>query len=254
MSLNPTMGSNDGESKYWNYSKPDKPGYSTELIGTVYNIQEVQAREYNPGGVGAPKFWKDGNPVMNIRMVLVGPNGGYRLWTFSPASKAAKLGQKKSVHLDLFALTGNTDMKNLIGKTVKITTQEPPANFQYGSGCPRPWHVELVPDVKYELAEEIDPEFTIDRVLCNDAVSGGQYVAPQQQAQPVPQPTPQPVPQMQQPIQQPQYYGAQQMQQYAQQQAAHQYAPQQMPQYYNQNAPQCMPPQGGTIYDQDIPF
>ena len=45
MAINPTTSSNS-----WNYSNPDNPGYSTELVGTVVAIQEVQAMNFGPGG------------------------------------------------------------------------------------------------------------------------------------------------------------------------------------------------------------
>ena len=101
MSLNPG-GTNYG----WNYSKPDKPGYSTQLIGTVLAIQEVQKMGYTmTGQPGQPQFWPDGNPMMNIRIVLCTQDGELKTFTFQPAGKAARMGQKKSVHMDLFHLT-----------------------------------------------------------------------------------------------------------------------------------------------------
>lgn len=249
MYLNPTIGGNSEERHNWNYSNPNNPGYSTELVGTVINIQEVQAREYSSNGQkGNPKFWVDGNPVMNIRMIFAGPSGGYRTWTFAPASKAAKEGKKKSVHLDLFALTGNTDMMNLVGKTLRVSTQEPPAGFGYGVNNPRPWHVELVPDVVYELKEQIDPIYLTPRVLCDEAAHGGAYNAPQQQ----PQQYQAPQQYQQQPQQQyqPQYQQAPQQYQQMPQQA---YA---QPQY--QQAPQPQPQQQPQSYqqmvDESIPF
>lgn len=192
MALNPIASS--GESNVWNYSDPNKPGFSTELVGTVVAIQEVQAHDYN---TKAPLFWPEGNPKMNIRMVLCGPNGGIRTWTFQPASKKAKEGKAKSVHLDLFALTSNTDMMNLVGKTIRIATQQPPAGFKYGSGAPRPWTVELVEAGPYQLSQPLDPVYKMEKVLDNNAASGGQVQPqqPMQQAQPMQQM--QPVQQMQ---------------------------------------------------------
>ena len=237
MSLNPIPSSQQSEPHNWNYSNPNKPGYSTELVGTVYNIQEVQARTFSSNGPGQPRFWPDGNPVFNIRMILIGPNGGYRTWTFQPASRQAREGKRKSVHLDLFALTGNTDMMNLVGKTLRITTQEPPQGFSYSVNSPRPWHVELVPDVTYQLNEEMDPVFDMPKVLCDNAVHGGQTQ---------PQPVQQPIQQMpqQMPVQQ-----------------------QMAPQMAAQPVQQTMPPQmqqsfqnvgvsAGDVLmaDQDIPF
>lgn len=184
MGLNPVSKGNEHN---WNYSRPGEPGFSTDLTGTVAAIQEMQAMNFGPKGPTTPKFWDNGEPVWNIRMVIVGPNGGFRTWTFQPASKAAKEGKKKSVHLDLFALTGNTDMMNLVGKTLHIHTEQPPQGFSYGIGNPRPWEVELVEEGPYQLNQPLDPMFTVPQLLANSAASGGQVQAqPQQAAYPAP--------------------------------------------------------------------
>ena len=174
MSINPSGANSYG----WNYSKPDKPGYSTQLIGTVLAIQEVQKMGFTMNGQpGMPEFWPDGHPKMNIRLALATPEGELKTFTFQPAGKQARMGQKKSVHMDLFALTGNTDMLNLIGKTICIQTQE----GHYGQGNPRPWYVSLVEGGPYKLNNELPSEFKAPQVLANNAVSGGQMMPPQQQ-------------------------------------------------------------------------
>lgn len=229
MSLNP-----GGASNYsWNYSKPDKPGYSTQLVGTVLAIQEVQKMKFTIGGQpGGPDFWPDGNPKMNIRIALATEQGELKTFTFQPAGRQARMGQKKSVHMDLFHLTGDTDMMNLIGKTLCISTQE----GHYGQGNPRPWFVQLVDAGPFQLSQPLPPEFKLPQVLANSAVSGGQVQAPQAPQPAYPQPVQyqprqqqyqQPAPQYVQPVQ------------YQQQPMAQAYQPvQQAPQY-----PQGMDPQ-----------
>jgi len=177
MSINPV---NSG-SYSWNYSKPDKPGYSPQLVGTVLAIQEVQKMGYTMSGQpGAPQFWPDGNPMMNIRIAIATPEGELKTFTFQPAGRAARMGQKKSVHMDLFALTGNTDMMNLIGKTISIQTQE----GHYGQGNPRPWFVQLIDDYgPFKLNMPLPAEFKSPQVFANNAASGGQLNVPQQQYQ-----------------------------------------------------------------------
>ena len=181
MALNPTEST---ASHNWNYSNPEGEGYSTSLTGTVVAIQETQAMNFGANGKpSTPKFWDDGNPVMNIRLVLAGPSGGIRTWTITPASKAAKEGKKKSVHIDLFKLAGGKNMTDLIGKTIKVTTVEPPAGFSYGRGNPRPWDVELVTDAgPFAPSEELPPIYKLPVVLANQAVSGGVVNAPQDTA------------------------------------------------------------------------
>lgn len=218
MALNPGGASNYG----WNYSKPDKEGYSTQLVGTVVAIQEVQKMGYTTTGQpGAPQFWPDGNPMMNIRLAVATEQGELKTFTFQPAGKAARQGQKKSVHMDLFHLTGDTDMMNLIGKTICIQTQE----GYYGQGHPRPWFVSLVEAGPFQLSMPLPPEFKLPQVLANSAVSGGQVNAPRQQPRQQPQ---------YQPAPQPQYQPAPQYQP----QPAYQPAPQYQPQPQYQPAPQ----------------
>lgn len=174
MSLNPS-----GTTNYsWNYSKPDKPGYSTLLVGTVLAIQEVQKMGYTVNGrPGAPEFWPDGNPKMNIRLALATESGELKTFTFQPASKEARAGRKPSVHMSLFHLTGDTDMMNLIGKTIGIQTQE----GHYGQGNPRPWSVGEVQAGPFSLPNELPSEFKVPQVLANNAVAGGQMQPPMQQ-------------------------------------------------------------------------
>lgn len=172
MSLNPT-GNNFG----WNYSNPEKDGYSTSLTGTVAAIQEVQKRGYTMNGQpGSPQFWPDGNPIMNIRMLLVQQDGTFKSFVFQPAGKEQKAGNKPSIHMDLFALTGNTDMTNLIGKTITIWTEEPPAGFKYGQGNPRPWHCRLENMGPFTASQQIPAEYQAAQVLCDNAASGGQVI------------------------------------------------------------------------------
>ena len=172
MSLNP-----GGAGNYsWNYSNPNREGYSTQLVGTVIAIQEVQKRGYTMNGQpGQPEFWPDGNPKMNIRLALATETGEIKTFTFQPAGKEARAGRKRSVHMDLFALTGNTDMMNLIGKTIAITTQE----GHYGQGNPRPWSVQLIDAGPFQLQGPMPAEFKVEKVLANDAASGGQVTPPQ---------------------------------------------------------------------------
>lgn len=266
MALNPGGTTNYG----WNYSKPDKPGYSTTLVGTVVAIQEVQKMSFTTNGQpGAPEYWPDGNPKMNIRLALATETGELKTFTFQPASKAARMGQKKSVHMDLWHLTGNTDMMNLIGKTIMIQTQE---GF-YGQGHPRPWFVQLVDVGPFELSSPLPPEFKAPQVLANSAASGGQVTPPQQQHQQPQQYQPQQYQQPQYP--QPQYPQPQPQQHLT---PAYQQVPQSQPQYPQMDPAiaqamasqafggpvntEIIPPQqpadpvgSGSVYDDaDVPF
>ena len=247
MSLNP--GGMGGSS--WNMSNPNKEGYSLELWGTVVSLQEVQARMYNPNSnqPGAPRFWPDGNPVMNIRMGLATPDGSLKSVTFAKAGKKQASGEKPSLHMQLFNLTNN-NMMELIGKTLHLWTwpANPNTGQNWGQGNPRLFGVEEITDGnKYELSGPLPPEFMVPELLCNDGAQGG-APSPQMIQQPQVPPmqgnfyaAPQPMqqqPVMQQPVQQQPMMQPQQMQPMAQ--------PQPMPQPVAQQpmpAVQAMPPQ-----------
>jgi hypothetical protein len=251
MSLNPGGASSYG----WNYSKQDQEGFSLELYGTIVSLQEVQAREFNPNTrqPGRPRFWPDGNPVMNIRVGFAVPDGTLKSVTFMKAGKKQVSGKKPSLHMQLYKLT-NGNMMELIGKTVHIWTW--PANPNNGQvwcqGNPRMFGVEEIKDAHYELASALPDEFKVPELLCNDAASGGQPVppSPNQMHQPNVMPmnggyyaAPVAQPQYQQPqYPQPQY---QQPQQYqgAAAPAPQQMAPMQAPQQQAAPVIQTMPPQ-----------
>jgi hypothetical protein len=251
----------------WNNSRPNDEDYSLELWGTVVSLQEVQARMYNPGGKqpGAPRFWPDGNPVMNIRMGLATPDGSLKSVIFAKAGKKQVSGEKPSLHMQLFALTNN-NMMELIGKTIHLWTW--PANPQtgqtWGQGNPRLFGVEEVTNgTKYELSGPLPPEFMVPELMCNDGAQGGQPMPPNMIQQPqVPPmqgnfyapPTAQPMMQQQYqpaPMQQQQYQQAPAMQQQYQPAPVQQLMPQQQAlQGMNPMAQvpttQMMPPQQQT--------
>lgn len=243
--------------KSWNYSNQSKEGYTEILVGTVVAIQKIQSTSFQ---TRQPEFWPDGNPKFNIRLALADPEGDLITFTFQPAGKAAREGKKRSVHIDLWHLTGDTDLINLIGKTIMITTQP----GSYGANNPRPFEVSLVTDAgpyqykEGELPEEFKtPEILIERPAIQQPQP--QYQQPYQQPQ-YQQPPMQPngfyaPPVAQQPM-------AQSMQQQYQQPQMNPMNPP-MPQGMDPNVAAAMqqmgatnvqPMQAGTVYDEGIPF
>ena len=227
----------------WNMSRPNDDDYTLELWGTVLALQEVQAREYNPNGKtpGKPRFWPNGNPVWNIRMALAKPDGELVTVTFSKASKKQYLGEKPSLHIQLYNLAGNK-MESLIGKSIHLWTwaANPETGAPWGVGNPRLFGVEEITDMTYSLNEPLPDEFKVDKVYCDDAVAGGQPAA-QQQAQPAPMPQYQ-QPYYGQPMGMPQYQQRPQAAQMPQYQPMPQPQYQQMPQQQYQQMPQGIDP------------
>ena len=148
----------------WNYSDASKPGHSLELTGTVVAIQNVQALDF---GSRRPKTWPDGNPVLNLRLWICGPNGGLRTFTTQRASKAQQEGMAPSAHVDLLNLANQLG-GDLIGQTISIRTEDPPQGIPYGSGRPRPWYIEHVADQgPFEPSNPLPVEATWECVLGN---------------------------------------------------------------------------------------
>lgn len=178
MSLNPG-GNNYGIR--WNYTDPTKDGFAEAIVGTVVSLQEVQKRTFSTNGPGAPEFWPDGHPKFNIRIGLADENGELVTFTFQPAGKKQRT-QDYGIHMALFHLTGDTDMMNLIGKTIRISTQTIDQNtgskITYGLNAPRPFWVEEVNAGPYELKQELPASFKVPQVLADDSAHGGQ-VQPQ---------------------------------------------------------------------------
>jgi hypothetical protein len=170
---------------------------------------------------------------MNIRVGLATPEGQLKSITFSKAGKKQMSGEKPSLHMQLFGLSGG-NMNGLIGKTIHIWTwdADPETGVAWGQGNPRKFGVELVPDTTYELGVPLPDEFKVPALYANDGVAGGQPAAPQQQQPPMQggfytAPTAQP--QMQQPypygMQQPAQFQPQQPQPMMQQQPLMQQQP-----------------------------
>lgn len=117
------------KSNAWNYSDPDKPGYSTDLTGIIVGMDNPQARDFQ---TGKPVFWDDGNPRRNLR-VFIATADGEKSVTFAP----------KSALYDAFAwaivgaeLDGFAD---IVAYSVHLSTEEGAYNRKH----PRPWEVAL---------------------------------------------------------------------------------------------------------------
>ena len=71
------------KSHAWNYSNPDRPGYSETLAGVVVGLDNPQAYDYQ---TGKARTWDDGSPVRNIRMFVQPVDGDETSITFKPKS------------------------------------------------------------------------------------------------------------------------------------------------------------------------
>lgn len=208
-----------GHSIGWRYSKPDSEGYTEPLVGTVLCYQLVQAVDMKSR---IPRFFNDGNPIFNARIVVALQDGSIRSFTFTKANGAAWKGEKSSVHVELMKIAADRDdllgklvdmqevareasFDNIIGKTVAIQTQPEPGPYppgtHYGANTPRPWTVTHVTNVgPFEPKVSIPPEYQQPELLApmpkqnqgQPPMYGNFYQAPAPQPIVPPQPYGQP--------------------------------------------------------------
>lgn len=219
----------------WNYSDSSKPQYMPSITGTVVSVEEVQSTNY---ATKDKEFWPDGNPKLNIKLVIQGKSGRELPWVFSPKSLACD-----SVKNALKQYNPNAQtIADVGGLMVKITTWGD--SNQYHANNPRPWQFEILGqgEAPFRGVKEFDSNPPVQQ--------------PQQTQQQVP-PSPlnrnmnQQQQPMQQPMQQPVYPNdwpqstPVTMQQPAQQQPAQQQPVQQQSPVVSVDT---------SVYDEDIPF
>ena len=117
------------KSNAWNYSDPDRDGYSTDLAGVVVGMDNPQQRDFQ---TGKPVFWDDGTPRRNIR-VFIQTADGEKSVTFSPKSALYNAFAKA---LDARELDSIADA---VARSIRLVTVEGAYNKKH----PRPWTVEL---------------------------------------------------------------------------------------------------------------
>lgn len=134
MSIFDINGAKTGSNNSWNYSDPNKPDYKPQIQGTVVQIKEVQSVNFM---TKKPEFWPDGNPKLNVGIVIQDQDGTEYDWIFSPKSAGADA---------LAAALGPqaTSMLEVAGKVIQVTTWEPQNGGKWAAGNPRPWQVQIL--------------------------------------------------------------------------------------------------------------
>ena len=211
-----------GNTNNWNYSDPEKDGYTEYIQGTVVQIDNPQSVNF---GTGKPEFWQDGNPKRNLRMTLLQVDGTEVNWTFAPHSKSLAR-QAIVAGMDAADPHNNGNMKMLLGKMVTVWTQAGNYNAQH----PRPWNF------------RIDGEGDASKV--RGLIDLSTQAAPAQQAAPAPAAPPAPAMAQVGPSAPPAHVVAQVQQAFG-------VAPVEVPAAPPAPAGEEVPV---TVYDQDIPF
>lgn len=167
---------NSGSNNVWNYSDNSKANYAEWIQGTVVEISNPQARDFN---TGKPAFWDDGNPKRNLMMTVLQADGTEINWIFSPKSK--------STDACLAALDPNGDrdevsIEEMLGKLVTVQTTA----GSYNVRNPRPWWVTIHGDGQANMVRGLkdlsQPQNTMPGMPNTQP-------APQPQAVPAPAPT-----------------------------------------------------------------
>jgi hypothetical protein len=225
------------DSEWWNFTKPDAPGYMDELIGTVVDIYTRPATLMG----GAPDLWPDGNQKINPIMVIKGQSGRELKFEFKYMrelnDRCKELGITNKQDSDLRAKT--------LGKKIRLKTG--PLHVLPGmTNATRPWEFQIIGPGEWPVkTPEVAQSPTQPQVQASPMQVPQQQPTYPQQAQAVPQqqmPMTQQQPMQQQPAQQVSDYplANQQQQQQAQPQTFQDYA-------------QALPQQP-NVYDQNIPF
>lgn len=180
-----------GSSNSWNYSDNTKDNYSEQLGGQVVEIRYVQALDFQ---TKQPKFWPDGNPQTNFRIIVL--SGGHEFaWTISTAAKSAAI---QAIGTALGVQPGNKiNVGDLLGKNVVITTKP----GSYNSNRPRPWWVQIQGDGDPAMVRGLVNELQ-ERAAQMRQAQANQYQQQQQGAAmaaaamqpPAPAPAPAPAP------------------------------------------------------------
>jgi hypothetical protein len=217
-------GSGNG-GNFWNYNKPEKEDYSPILMGRVVELSDPPKTKFQSQEI---ERWDDGNPKRNIRMTILDGAGNEFVWDFGPGGRNRPSNAMLACANALIAagINGASGLEEMLGMTISIQTQEPPAGFSYGANAPRPWQVTIMDKNKGEHRGT--------KHIKDPVTEGAEMTAKPVVAQPQ-APTPAAV-------------------QQAAQNAANAMGFQQpmMPQQQGYYAQQ---PQGGAaIYDDDIPF
>lgn len=212
--------------RYWNFTKPEKEGYTLTIEGTVVEIIREIKRDFMTKEL---LYWKDsGRPQLQWKFLLLQPDGEEVIWKFD--DKLSGAGVKACINALSNGQGGKVVFDRFLGKYIRVST----GNGKYGLGNARPYGVEILRDGDAGAVRG-----------CHDYSRETQQ--PQAQPQPQPQPAYQPQPQPQQPYPQTPLEAAQAMAQraVAQNNGAFPVVGQQVPQGQ-------YPPTG--VYDNDIPF
>lgn len=226
----------------WNYSDPDKPGYMPKVTGTVVEVNEVQSINYQ---TRKPEWWDDGNPKLNIELVIQGQSGREVSFQFPPTQTNNAFNAVKNA---LKAVNPNANrITEIGGMLIEVSTHG--SRDEYHVRNPRPWNIQILGQG-------------------NAPYRGEHKWQPTTQQQPVQQQSMQQQPMYQQPQmqQQPNYQQQQNMAMYGQptpptpldrqfnNQQQQQQPSQQQPIDYNQMIPNQQQQHIATVYDDEIPF
>lgn len=162
------MGSTGSTSNTWNYSDREKDDFALQIDGTVVEMKQVQETQFK---TNAPLFWKNdagratkvtentGSPCLNFCIVIDTVQFGEKEWVFNPKTKKdntidPKTGRPKnpdglsraSMAIQNALVQAGMDASNLDqlgGMNISVSTKEPPEGFDYGPTSPRPFGVRI---------------------------------------------------------------------------------------------------------------
>ena len=109
-------GGSGAEGQFWNYSNPQKDGFSPVIQGTVTKISFAQEHVY--GQPGVLRYWDDGNPMLLYRLHIKDATGA--TWLFDVRPKSGMMME------DLIPNCPGNTLMGLLGMEVNIEAEQPP--------------------------------------------------------------------------------------------------------------------------------
>lgn len=174
---------NSGAGNVWNYSDPQKDGFSLVLQGVVVELSDPLKTKFKSQEVDR---WQDGNPMRNICLTILTQGGEEKNWIFGPGSSKNPSRALEACRAALVqAGVQGQGLEDMGGMSITVQTAQPPEGFSYGQGSPRPWQVRIDNPQKSDAYRGV-------RHVVDPVTEGGQQPQPQQQTQPQPQPQAQP--------------------------------------------------------------
>ena len=146
-----------GASNHWNYSNKEKDDYATKITGDVVAFRAPQKINYT---TKQPECWPNGEPKLNVAMIIKTADGQEKQWVFGPGGKGKRTNAYQAV-VDAIKAYGKPgkSLMEIGGLNITVATKEPPEGFGYSITNQRPFKVRIngAGEAEFRGFEEVNP-------------------------------------------------------------------------------------------------